>query len=141
MSNHRIVIFFSISLLIIFSFCFYACSEEKNNRDYIISDAGRDTTIKVRDVLKGFASRPILFKVTGIINDSATIFMTDATDINKRSGIEFKLIKGSNNFSDKPEAYSENYKIYYFHQKATKGQLKIRLQLLSADGDTLTDNE
>jgi len=57
-----------------------ACSEKKNNRDYIILDAGRDTIIKVKNVLGGFASRNILFKVTGVVNDSATIFMTDAPD-------------------------------------------------------------
>ena len=129
--------YISILLLLFLS----SCSEEKNNRDYIILGAGRDTTIKVRDVLKGFASRNVLFKVNGIVNDSAAIFMTDATDINKRRGIEFKLTKGNNNFSDTAEAYSGNYKIYYFHQKATKGRLKIRIQLLSANGDTLTDSE
>lgn len=118
-----------------------ACSEEKNNRDYIISDAGRDTTIKVRNVLKGFASRHLLFKVTGMVNDSANILMTDAIDISKGGRPYFNLTKGNNNFLDKPEAYSENYKIYYFHRKATKGQLKIRIQLLSVNGDTLTDNE
>lgn len=141
MNNLKVIKIFFISLSTIFSFYLTACSEEKYNRDYSVLDAGRDTTIKVRNVLKGFASRHVLFKVSGIVNDSATIFMTDATDISKSGGMNFKLVKGDNNFSDKPEAYSENYRIIYLHQKATKGQLKIRLQLLSADGDTLKDNE
>jgi|GEM_PF-5340467 len=141
MSNLRIINFFSISLLVLFSLCLSACSEEKYNRNYTISDAGRDTTIKLRDVLKGFASRHVLFKVTGVVNDSAKLFMTDATDNGDTGMTYFHLLKGNNNFSDKAEAYSEVYRIVYLHKKATKGQLKIRLLLLSADGDTLTDNE
>jgi hypothetical protein len=141
MSNLRIINFFSTSLLVIFSFYLSACSEEKYNRNYTISDAGRDTTIKVRDVLKGFASRHVLFKVTGMVNDSAKLFMTDATDNGETGMTYFHLLKGNNNFSDKAEAYSDVYRIVYLHKKATKGQLKIRLQLLSAAGDTLTDNE
>lgn len=141
MSNLRVVKIFLIYLSITLSFCLSACSEEKYNRDYAVLDAGRDTTIKVRGVLKGFASRHLLFKVSGIVNDSATIFMTDAADVGKSGGINFKLTKGNNNFSDRPEAYSENYRIIYLHRKATRGQLKIRLQLLSAEGDSLKDDE
>jgi len=141
MSKISLVKFFWISLQIILYFCLNACSEEKYNRNYTISNAGRDTTIKLRDVLKGFASRHVLFKVTGVVNDSAKLFMTDATDNGDTGMTYFHLLKGNNNFSDKAEAYSEVYRIVYLHKKATKGQLKIRLLLLSADGDTLTDNE
>lgn len=136
--KRKIIVNFSfISSVLLFGSC---SDQNNNNRDFIISDCSKDTLIKVKNLRGNYVARNISLKVNGTINDSASISIGEDIDVDN-STINLRMGKGKVDFRGKGEIYAQNYRIVYLHQKATKGQLKIRLQLLSAAGDTLTDNE
>lgn len=117
-----------------------ACSEH-NNRDFVITDCGKDTTIIMRDLIGQYAVRLVSLKVSGNINEPATLLLEE--NVGKigtfSSVIHFNLEKGKVNLQGKQEIYAQDYRIVYLHSNASKGQLKVRLQLLNPSGDTLAD--
>ena len=127
----------------LFVISLFSCSDYKNlnNRDFIIVNCDKDTTIDVKNLRGQYATRNISLKVLGEIDDSSRVYIKDVVDKSNSGLIDFRIGKGNVNFKGKGEIYSQDYQIIYLHKKATKGHLKIRLQLLSPAGDTLTDNE
>lgn len=139
--NHRIV---KNSLFTIFCFLVVSlssCSKSpKNNQDFIISNCAKDTFITLNNIREQYVSRPISLKVSGNIDDSAELlFEENKKNISGVSPIMLNLKKGKVDFKEQLEIYAQDYRIVYLHGNATKGQLKIRFQLLNPSGDTLTD--
>ena len=142
LSNRKIYLIASLFTSIL---GFYACSEpNKNNRDFIITDCSKDTSIKLNNLRGQYAARRISLKIDGSIDDSAELIINDDTegvDKDKAGLMYFPLTKGNLKLRNKVEIYSQDYELVYLHKSAKKGMLKIKLQLLSPNGDTLRDGE
>lgn len=130
----RIVIPFGIVSLL-------SCiSREPNYREYSISHCEKDTAILVDNLQSSMGNCNVSIIVEGSIDSTAAIDFHEHHHENYRKYggiINFRLAKGAFSKKERNEIYAQNYVLYYDHQKATKGNIKIKLQLLDINNRPL----
>ncbi|NBA77095.1 hypothetical protein GOQ04_16160 [Emticicia sp. ODNR4P] len=132
----RIVIPFGIVSLL-------SCTTREPYREYSITHCEKDTAILVDNLQSSMGNCNVSIIVEGSIDSTAAIDFHEYHHENYRKYggiINFRLAKGVFSKKEKNEIYAQNYMLYYDHQKATKGNIKIKLQLLDANNVPIKDN-
>ncbi|NBB28294.1 hypothetical protein [Cellulophaga sp. BC115SP] len=130
----RIIIPFGVASLL-------SCTiREPSYREYTITQCEKDTAILVDNLQAYMGNCHVSIIVEGSIDSTAIIDLQEHNNDNYRknpSVIQFRLAKGIFSKKGRDEIYAKNYVLYYDHQKATKGNIKIKLQLLDVDNRPL----
>ncbi|MDI9878699.1 hypothetical protein [Flectobacillus longus] len=117
-------------------------SQEPSYREYTITQCEKDTAILVDNLQPSMGNCRVSIAIEGSIDSTAAIDFYEHHHENYRKYggiINFRLDKGVFSKKERNEIYAQNYVLYYEHQKATKGNIKIKLQLLDANNVPIKD--
>lgn len=128
---------------LLFAATLSSCTTREPYREYSITQCEKDTAILVDNLQSSMGNCNVSIIVEGSIDSTAAIDFHEHHHENYRKYggiINFRLAKGAFSKKEKNEIYAQNYVLYYDHQKATKGNIKIKLQLLDASNIPIKDN-